>query len=345
LNGEDVFTTRITAVTTRAGARLASITGDMENAASPIQPHPGRRRLRRTTEQRGTRTGMSVAGAFLFGLVFVGMGVAVTLVGMRVIAVEPASVHAPWWVIEVCGMCFAGGGLAVWGMASTQLREDGRRHEASRRYGGSEALLDHAWDVRGYSPPRWTRAIRGIVVASFLTLFLSVFNWVAWFARAPFLFKIIVPIFDLIMLLVWWKAITELARAMRFGNSRVTFDHFPYHLRDTVQMGWVPPAGISRAEKGSFTLRCVEEYYEVRRSRKNRNRWLVHDELSAEVQSFDAPQSFAPGRAVELRFTPAGDAPPTKLTADRPVFWELEVKLSRAGLDFEERYLIPIYSG
>lgn len=317
----------------------------METATSPIPPHPGRRRLPGTAEQRGTRTGMSVAGAFLFGLVFVGTGVVITLVGTRVMAVDSASVHAPWWVIRVSGMCFAAGGLAVWGMASTQLREDRRRHKASRRHGGSEALLDHAWDVRGYSPPRWTRAGRVIVVASFLTLFLSVFNWVAWFARAPFLFKIIVPIFDLIMLLVWWKAITELARAIRFGNSRVTFDHFPYRLSGTIQLGWVPPAGISRVEKGSFTLRCVEEYYEVRSSGKNRSRWLVHDELSAEVQSFDASQSFVPGRAVELRFTPAGDAPPTKLTADRPTFWELEVKLSRAGLDFEERYLIPIYTG
>jgi len=69
----------------------------------------------------------------------------------------------------------------------------------------------------------------------------------------------------------------------------------------------------------------------------------VHDELSAEVQSFDAPQTFAPQRAVELRFTPAADALPTKLAAERPVFWEFEVKLSRAGLDFEERYLVPIY--
>jgi hypothetical protein len=311
-------------------------------AISTAQALPGRRRLSGVIERRGTRTGMSVGGAFLFGLVFVGAGVAITLLGLRIIPVAPSSVHAPWWVIQVCGVCFAGGGLAVWGMASTQLREDRRLHAAARRYAGSEAMLDHAWDVRGYSPPRWKRAVQMTAMAGFMSLFFSIFNWIAWFARAPFLFKIVAVPFDLILLLVWGKAIVEVARAVRFGNSRVTFDHFPLRVSESVSLGWIAPSGITRARKGSFTLRCVEEYYEERGNGDDHSRWLVHDELSAEVQSFDT-QTLAPGRAVELRFTPATNAWPTKLAGDRTVFWELEVKLARDGLDFEERYLIPIY--
>ncbi|HET6463216.1 MAG TPA: hypothetical protein VFH33_05380 [Candidatus Krumholzibacteria bacterium] len=307
------------------------------------QPQPTRRRLSGQIERRGTRTGMSVGGAFLFGLVFVGAGAGITLLGLRIIPVDPSSVHAPWWVIQMCGVCFAGGGVAVWGMASTQLGEDRRRHAAARRYAGSHAMLDHAWDVRGYSPPRWKRAVQMTMMAGFMSLFFSIFNWIAWFARAPFLFKIVAVPFDLILLLVWWKAGVEVARAIRFGNSRVTFDHFPFRVSDTVSVGWIPPLGIASALKGSFTLRCVEEYYEERGSGDDRSRWLVHDELSAEVQSFDAPQSFTAGRAVELRFTPAANAVPTRFAGDRPIFWELEVKLARNGLDFEERYLIPIY--
>ena len=48
--------------------------------------------------------------------------------------------------------------------------------------------------------------------------------------------------------------------------------------------------------------------------------------------------------AVELRFEPDANALPTKLHADRPVFWELEVKLDLPGLDFEETYLVPVYA-
>jgi hypothetical protein len=31
------------------------------------------------------------------------------------------------------------------------------------------------------------------------------------------------------------------------------------------------------------------------------------------------------------------------LSAEKPVFWEFEVKLDLPGLDFQETYLVPIY--
>jgi hypothetical protein len=34
---------------------------------------------------------------------------------------------------------------------------------------------------------------------------------------------------------------------------------------------------------------------------------------------------------------------PTRLSADRPLFWELEVKLGLPGVAFNETYLVPIY--
>jgi hypothetical protein len=91
------------------------------------------------------------------------------------------------------------------------------------------------------------------------------------------------------------------------------------------------------------TFRCVEEFYEQQGSGKDRSSRMVHEEICAETQSFDRPQSFAPGRAVEFRFEPPPGALPSRLSADRPVFWELEVKLSMPGLDFEEWYLVPVY--
>jgi hypothetical protein len=114
-------------------------------------------------------------------------------------------------------------------------------------------------------------------------------------------------------------------------------------LDEPIAFRWMPPRGITRADKGSFTFRCVEEYYEERGQGKDRNRWLVHDELCAEVQKFDTPHEFPPGRAVELRFTLPPDARATRLRSERPVYWELEVRLAMAGLDFEEWYLVPVY--
>jgi hypothetical protein len=302
-----------------------------------------RRRVKNYNERRGTRTGFSVPGAFLFGGVFVATGMAIALIGLHVIPVDPADVHAPYWVIVMCGVCFGGGGLTVWTMGVTQHRDERRRRAGARLHAGSPALRDRAWDPRGYTPPRWGRAVRSIAFAGFFALFLSVFNWWAWGGHGPWGVKAIVVLFDLVLALVWWKAALAVGRAIKFGGSRLVFAHFPYRMDEPVVMRWMPPHAITRAERGSFTFRCLEEYYEERGTGRDRNRWLVHDELCAETQSFDRPQAFAPGHAVEFRFELPAGARATKLAADRPVFWEFEVKLSMPGLDFEEWYLVPVY--
>jgi len=47
------------------------------------------------------------------GLLAMTMGSGILLVGLGAIEVDPASVHAPMWVIGVAGMTFIGGGAAV----------------------------------------------------------------------------------------------------------------------------------------------------------------------------------------------------------------------------------------
>ncbi|UCC14892.1 MAG: hypothetical protein JSW21_02765 [Gammaproteobacteria bacterium] len=41
------------------------------------------------------------------------MGTGILLVGLQVIPVDPASVHAPFWVIGVCGLALIGCGCAL----------------------------------------------------------------------------------------------------------------------------------------------------------------------------------------------------------------------------------------
>jgi hypothetical protein len=268
----------------------------------------------------------------------------IVLVGQRIIPVDPSSVHAPWWVLTVAGLCFAGGGLAVWAMASTQWRADRHHREAMRRYAGSAAMADHAWDPRGEKSREWERARSAVLGATFMTVFLSVFHWWAWVANGPTLVKVVVTIFDLVLVLVWWRVVLAVGRAFKFGSSRVSFDHFPYRVSEPVAIRWLPPRGMGQVTKGEFTLRCVEEFYEERGSGDNRSKSLVHEVICSETQSFDHSETFAPGRPVDVRFTLTDSARPTALLAERPVFWEFEVKLGMPGFDFEERYLIPIYA-
>lgn len=302
-----------------------------------------RRRLSGRNERRGSQTGASVFATLLFGGIFVAAGVALVLIGVHVIPVDPPGVHTPYWVIIVGGASFAGAGCAVWGMAATLQRAEYHRRKAAVRYRGSVALNDYAWNTGRFAPTRWGRAAQSIAMAAFMTLFLSMFNWWAWGANGPWVVKGVVVMLDLLLGFAWWRGVLELGRAIKFGGSHIAFAHFPYRMNEPVAIRWVPPRGMARADRGSFTFRCVEEYWEEQGSGKDRSRWLVHDELCAETQSFDTSQPFVPGRAVEFRYQLPADARPTKLTSDRPVFWEFEARLSMSGLDFVERYLVPVY--
>ncbi|MEM6327406.1 MAG: hypothetical protein AAF791_09840 [Bacteroidota bacterium] len=49
----------------------------------------------------------------LLGVLIVGMGLFITGIGLGVVPVDPATVHAPMWVLAVCGIVFVLGGISV----------------------------------------------------------------------------------------------------------------------------------------------------------------------------------------------------------------------------------------
>ena len=302
-----------------------------------------RRRLTGHTEQRGAQTGLPTWGAFAFGSIFVAVGTAIMLVGGRVIPVEEKKVHAPWWVLTVVGVVFALAGLAVWGRAVRQRRSAHRRRDAARQNPGEPALADYPWDMTGFTPPRWSGAATALAGAGGMTLFLSIFNYWAFFMNGPVMVKAIVILFDLILVAVWWQTGLRMGRALKFGGSRIEFARFPYRVGEPVVVRWWRADGIVQARKGSFTLRGVEEWFEQRGSGKNRSAHLVQEEFWRATGQMDEPRVFTRGEVLELRFEPPADVPATQLSAGKPVFWEFEVKLDLPGLDFGETYLVPVY--
>ena len=157
--------------------------------------------------------------------------------------------------------------------------------------------------------------------------------------------KAIVILFDLILIAVWWQAAARFGRALKFGGSRIEFGHFPLRLTEPVVLYWQAAKGIRGLGQGTFTLRCVEEWVERRGHRKNRSAQVVHEELWSGTWRLEPERARELGKRVEVRFEVPVDAPPTCLHTQKPVFWELEVKLDLPGLDFEETYLVPIYAG
>jgi len=302
-----------------------------------------KRRLSGTIEKRGTQTGTPTLGMFLFGLPFVGVGIFVALTGLKVVPTNPASVHGPYWLLVAFGAVFALGGLMLWGMAGKQFRANRRRVLSRENHVNDPALEDYPWDPRGYHSHCWTKTAKWLGGAGFLSLFLSMFNWWAWFAPGPWPVKIIVSLFDVILVFVWWQAAMTLSRAIRFGDSRIEFVGFPYRANGPIRIRWITPRGITRAEKGTFTLRCIKEWTETTGVGENRSQDVIHEAQWSGVWTLDHAENFPEGNSIELTFQPTAALPVTSLSGKATVYWELEIALSLPGPDFRETYLVPVY--
>jgi hypothetical protein len=310
------------------------------NYAESTEP----RRLSGVIEKRGSQTGLPTVGMFLFGLPFAGIGAFATLAGLKVVRVNSSSVHAPYFVLTAFGLVFAIGGLTLWNMAWRQYQSNHRRARALEHHVNEPALEDYDWDPRGFRSHCWTKTAKAIAGAGFFALFLSIFNWWAWFAPGPLMVKIIVSLFDLILVFVCVQALMTLGRAIKFGDSQIEFVRFPYRVGEPIVVRWLTPPHIDRAEKGTLTLRCVKEWTESTGTGKNRTTTVVHEEQWSGTWSLEQREDFPQGKNIDLEFTPAVGLPATSLSGPQTFFWEFEVNLSLPGPDFKESYLVPVYS-
>jgi hypothetical protein len=220
-------------------------------------------------------------------------------------------------------------------MAWQQFAANRQRRQATRKQSNEPALTDYQWNPNGFTASEWTSAAKAVVMPIGLSIFLSMFNWWAFFAHGDWMVKAMVILFDCIALFMWWQAAQRVGCALKFGQSRIVFTRFPYRLGEPVVIRWQAGRGIYRVRKGKFTLRCVEE-------------WGVKEQNQEEIWTgawiLEQPRNFQLKDEVELRYELPVDAPATQLSAYRPVFWELEVKLELPGLNFKQSYLVPIYS-
>ena len=236
---------------------------------------------------------------------------------------NPTSVHALYFVPR----CLRPG---VWfrrvdgpEMAWRQLQANRHRALAQERHINEPALEDHDWDSRGFRSHCWTKTVKAIAGAGFLALFLSMFNWWAWFASGPWMVKIIVSLFDLWLAFACWQVVMTFSRAVRFGDSRIEFAHFPYRANESIVVRWLTPPGVTRANKGNFTLRCVREFYETTGTGSNRTRRIVHEEQWDYAWSLEQPENFPPGKNIELEFQPPAGLPATYRAGRKPCIGNL----------------------
>mgnify|MGYP001189181208 CR=1 FL=1 len=301
-----------------------------------------RKRLWGQLQLRGTEAGSSAWGFFLFGVPFIAVGLWVIWIGLNQTSSAPSQTPASHWILVVFGTVFALSGGMLWGLGWGQIKANRRRRELALR---DPARADYPWEEKGFTPPRWSRLTRSVGGLILMALFLSLFNWWAFFDDGPWPVKIITGIFDLILVFGVGQMGILISRILKFGPSRIEFARFPYRPGEPVSLYWRVPRGVTRATAGTFTLRCVTEWYETHGTGKQQRRIPVREHLWSVTGHLEQPREILPGKMETLHFDIPADAAGTSFhhPKAKAVFWELVVHLDLAGLDFRETYLVPVY--
>jgi hypothetical protein len=281
--------------------------------------------------------------AVLFGIPFLGVGVAVLLVGSGVIPVSPGSINGPMWMLQVVGVIFGLAGLALMGHGSRGIARNRRAARLAIQQPEQPWLGDYEWDPAG-SPDRSGRLMTGLTMFLFMCLFGAIINWFAFMTRTPSCFLTgFAVVFDVILLAVLGGLIYYTLRHLKYGRSFVRFKPFPVHPGETLEAAFVCPRGIGQFNAIEFTLRCIAEKYELRGTGRDRSRRVVCYALHEDSYRLDEAGELT-GESVPITFAVPEGLPMTALDARPARYWELQVHADTPGVDFDGRYLVPVYA-
>jgi hypothetical protein len=282
----------------------------------------------------------------LFGLPFIAVGVGAILPSLGYLDLNAQSGNdAPTWLLTAFGFVFALAGLSVtWAGAAGMFRARAAR-KRKEEHPLEPWFWDHPWDSRRGESGGLGPAIQSFMAFLFLSAFLSMFNWWAFFSEeGPWPLKLFVGLFDLIALGVLGGAIYLLFQYFKYGKSRLHFARFPFRPGRSVEAGLEAGSRLSAAPSINLTLRYIEEVTETTGSGKNRSStqvlYCLH-ELKHELRAgqFDATSGVV--IPINMRL-PEGDYANRLLETPRR-YWELEVKAETPGIDYSARFLLPVY--
>lgn len=273
-------------------------------------------------------------GALVVGIPFILAGVTFAVLGFGGYELEGA--HAPGWVIGALGAAFALAGAMVFLHGMRGMRRRARRRAAVAAPAWERDL---PWDAAGTRDRAGERVVHALLASVFLAVFLVPFHYWAFLSgKGPFPVKLVVGVFDLVLVLAFGNALYRLGQLLKYGHSRLAFRRFPFFVGERLEVAFSP----NRFAQVRFTLRLLEERYETRGSGRNRTTSLACYEL------WRAARTAEPG-ALEAEVAVAFDLPDddalaNKLDASPIRYWELAVDAEEPGLDFSTAFVLPVYA-
>jgi hypothetical protein len=280
--------------------------------------------------------------SILFGLPFLLVGLVPLAAALNLI--QGGMKHAPDWLIGIIGGMFSSAGVFLVGHGFRGvIRKSEYRREAAQ-HPGDIWYADYHWSKNGFNFSAFRAMLGRLLAALAWYTFLVPFFWIGFTQRGTWLFGVVASIFGLLGIFFWVRWARMLGQLIRYGNSFLCYDQFPYFLGSTLTARLRTPKHISDLDQLTLTLRCVMERYVASGTGKDRSTSVVCYELYSQQKQLSREQlaSFAGGE-IPLQFRVPADQPATTLIATPPTYWEIEARGSSQEVKYQAYFLVPIY--
>jgi hypothetical protein len=267
--------------------------------------------------------------ATLAGLAFAAVGFAL------LVAAAGGALEVPAPLLAGVAAPFLGGGAAI----AWQGWRGAQRARLAALHPRQPWRYDHPWEPGGALDDTGARARRTLLQGALLAAFLLPFNALAATQGDDFPLGM-VAVVDLAPLALLARGAWLAFRRRRHGAARIQFHRFPYFLGEpvevTLRLGQRAPLMRALEVSLSCTERRAEE---VMGESGPETRWN-------EVELCRATQSMSGARQLDLRFELPSDGRDlgTDLLSGADRRWTLQVRGKAAGMDYDARFLVPVYA-
>jgi hypothetical protein len=286
-----------------------------------------------------TVDGLSAA---IFGLPFLAAGVFIAMAALDVIHVNK---HAPAWLILVVGGIFFSAGLFLFLHGVRGMIRKAIYNRKAEQTPDQPWLFDFQWQHEGISFSAFNTMLGRLVAALVWNGFLVPFFWIGYTQRGAWLFFFVASLFALLGIFFWVRWAQMLGELLRYGNSFLAYDSFPYFLGDTLRARLRAPQHLLTLNNLTLTLRCIQERYITSGTGSDRTSRVVCYELYKDVVLLDQQRlaNFV-GAEIPVEFRVPADKLPTTLAATPPTYWAIEARGEAPGADYEAYFLVPVYA-
>ncbi len=234
--------------------------------------------------------------------------------------------------------------LFLFGLVDSWRIAQARRGEAF--YPNEPWQWDYRWNSQSAPDIQWWQHRKALVGLLVGTCIMVPFHWLAieeefpWFVLAGLVF------FDLLVLCGIVTMMTRIARDLFHGGSQVQYTQFPMRLGETAELTLKSAGRLEDLRDLHATLFCVqEETITTGHGNKQTTRCVARALYSAGQELDVSSISNLGGSEISVQFQlPSTPEWSSELSAMKPRYWLLHVEGDRPGLNFEKRFLLPVYA-